>query len=164
MIQVMPEISAAPVNEADRQQPVLLLDDAFIDYAIGVISRAKRSIDICAYSWGWYENSPEKKIQQFNHLLSRKARTGVRVRAILHQSTEATAISRHGIDTRTLPTERIMHTKAILSDGRELILGSHNLTERGTRQNYECSIYLLDHEPVYLFREYFDRVWENYAV
>ena len=56
-----------------------------------------------------------------------------------------------------------MHTKALLIDDDTLIIGSHNLTERGTAENYEISVVVRDLEACMLFSEYFDKMWQNYG-
>ena len=141
----------------------LLIDNDFITKAIEIVKNATRSINICAYAWRWYENAPEKQIQQLNTLLVQKARAGVTVNAILDQRSQALKISGYGITTKTYPTDRAMHTKAILVDDGTLIIGSHNLTERGTAENYETSILTTDKETCYQFADYFRRMWQNYA-
>lgn len=144
--------------------PMLLLDDSYIHEVITRVRKAKRSIWIAAYTWQWFANSPEKDLQQFNTAVVQAARTGLDVRALLHRADEAKKISALGIKAKTLPTQRTMHTKAILIDGELLIIGSHNLTSRGTRANYECSLLIQHCTAVTGFSDYFERMWGNYAV
>lgn len=142
----------------------LLFNDQYISTAIDVVRRAKSSISICAYAWRWYENAPEKQIQQFNYEIASAVKRGVLVRAILDQRTQATLLRGYGITSKIYPTDKAMHTKAILVDESMLLLGSHNLTERGTAENYEISVALNDPTSCLLFNDYFNKMWENYAV
>jgi len=144
-------------------EPELLLDGEYIPRAIELVKSAKTQIWICAYTWRWYEHAPEKLVQQFNYEIMRKVKAGLEVRALMHKRTEALRLREYGITTKILPTERTMHTKAICVDASRLLLGSHNLTDRGTAENYEASLYVEDCQATALFAVYYNRMWENYA-
>lgn len=155
-----------PERDSDRiaSDPVeLLYDSAFISKAAECVRGAKKRIYICAYAWRWYENSPEKDIQKFNYEIARRSMLGLDIRAIMNQKTQALYLRQYGIATRTFPTERAMHTKAILVDDSCLIIGSHNLTERGTAENFEISVLVNEPETCMLFADYFEKMWQNYA-
>lgn len=157
-------IESMPDVQTETTEPVVLLQDsAFITKAAECVRTAKRRIYICAYAWRWYENSPEKDIQKFNYEIARRSLQGLDIRAILDQKTQASYLRGYGINTRSYPTDRAMHTKAILVDDEILILGSHNLTERGTAENYELSVMINDRQACILFAEYFEKMWQNYA-
>jgi len=158
--------------EIPEQKPIslqtyeteLLFDSAFITKAAECVKAAKRRVYICAYAWRWYENSPEKSIQKFNYEIARRSLLGLDIRAILNQRTQASYLQQYGISTRTFPTDRAMHTKAILVDDDTLLIGSHNLTDRGTDENYEISVLVQDPQACMLFAEYFEKMWQNYGV
>lgn len=162
---VQTEIPIADLREKSESTEAveLLFDSAFIRTATDRIKTAKKSIYICAYAWRWYENAPEKLIQKFNYEVARAAALGLDIRAILDQRTQATLIKGYGINTRVYPTDRALHTKAILVDDNCLLIGSHNLTERGTAENYEISVAISEPNSCLLFKEYFLRMWGNYA-
>lgn len=152
-------------TEAKKQDTVQLLQDAaFITKAAECVRTAKRSIYICAYAWRWYENAPEKDIQKFNYEIARRSLQGMDIRAILDQRSQAEYLKQYGIKTKSYPTDRAMHTKAIMIDEKILIIGSHNLTERGTAENYELSVLITEPEACIEFSEYFNKMWQNYAV
>lgn len=146
-----------------REEAQLLLDGEFIGKATEMVRNARKSVWICAYTWRWYENAPEKDIQRFNYEVARKAKARRDVRGLMHMRSEAMRLRDYGLQTKVLPTDRTMHTKAILVDGERLILGSHNLTERGTAENYEASLLITECQAVTLFENYFERMWNNYA-
>lgn len=157
-------ISEHKATSDTAKDPVeLLYDSAFITKAAECVREAKKRVYICAYAWRWYENAPEKDIQKFNYEIARRSMLGLDIRAILNQKTQALYLRQYGIATRTYPTQRAMHTKAILIDDRTLIIGSHNLTERGTAENYEISVLVREPDACLLFAEYFDKMWANYA-
>ena len=89
---------------------------------------------------------------------------GIQVRVILDQRTQASILTGYGIKTKVYPTDRSLHAKAILIDESMLIIGSHNLTERGTAENYEISVAMNDPTSCLLFNDYFTKMWENYAI
>lgn len=152
------------LEEKDHASSVeLLYDSAFITKAAECVKHAKRRVYICAYAWRWYENSPEKSIQKFNYEIARRSKLGLDVRAILNQKTQADYLKQYGISTKSYPTDRAMHTKALLVDDDCLIIGSHNLTERGTAENYEVSVLVREPQACMLFAEYFEKMWQNYG-
>lgn len=156
------EKKQATTYEAEKAVE-LLHDDAFIKKAAECVRQAKKRIYICAYAWRWYENNPEKNIQKFNYEIARRAALGLDIRVILNQRTQASLLQGYGISTKIFPTERQLHTKAILCDDDALIIGSHNLTERGTAENYEISVLVRESEACFLFAEYFEKMWLNYG-
>lgn len=152
-------------TEVLAEQPVTLLQDgAFITKALEGVKTAKKSVYICAYDWRWYGNAPTLDIQQFNHELVKKIKSGLDCRAILDKETQADYIKQYGIKCKTYPTDRSMHTKAVLIDEKYLIIGSHNLTKRGTGTNYEVSLLVDDPSVCLAFLDYFNQMWRNYAV
>ncbi len=150
-------------QQTEKQTVQLLMDGSFIEKAAECVRHAKKQIFICAYAWRWYENSPEKAIQKFNYEIARRSLQGLDIRAILDQRSQAQYLSQYGIKTKSYPTDRAMHTKAMLVDEETLILGSHNLTDRGTAENYELSLLTQDPQACLLFSEYFEIMWRNYA-
>lgn len=156
------EIPEAPHSEICK--PAMLYDDDFIGSAIEAVRTAKARIDICAYAWKWYQNSPEMPMQVFNYEIARAVQRGIEVRAILDQTGQADYLKQYGIRAKTFPTHRVMHTKALLVDEKLLILGSHNLTNRANSSNFEISIAIQDTEIALQFSEYFTKMWRNYAV
>lgn len=142
----------------------LLIDGDYITKATECVKSAKEQINICAYTWKWYENAPEKAIQKFNAAICAKILKGVQVRAIIEMTQQAGYLREYGIECKILPTKRVMHTKAIQIDEKFLIVGSHNLTDRANSENYEISTLVTDISSILLFKDYFNKVWENYAI
>ncbi len=154
-----------PISALIPERPVNLLHDgAFITKAAECVRDARQSIKICAYAWRWYENAPEKDIQRFNYEVARRARSGMDIQAMLNYKTQADYLKQYGIKTKTFPTERAMHTKAILIDEKILILGSHNLTERANSSNFEVSVLITDTSVCLDFLDYFNKMWRGYGV
>lgn len=164
MLREFPSSSTDIARLQNQPGTHLLLDDHFIQYATDLAADARYSIWILAFTWRWYENTPERPIQKLNYNIARKVAAGLDVRAIVHSSAQAEILRSYGINTRTLPTARVMHTKGILVDSKALLIGSHNLTQRGTDENYEATIATVETSATGEFQTYFEQLWLNYAV
>jgi phosphatidylserine/phosphatidylglycerophosphate/cardiolipin synthase-like enzyme len=141
----------------------LLLDDEFISFAAGSASSARSRIWVMAYAWRWYENEPQIAIQKFNVAMLSAAKQGIDVRILIDQYTQAKMLQSLGFKARILPTQRAAHGKVILIDSDYIIVGSHNLTKRGTQQNYEASVVNNTADAVDKWVTYFERMWDNYS-
>lgn len=148
---------------AEARHSLLLINYGFIEKATDAIKAAKSRIWICAYTWQWYGHSPELAMQQFNSEVVKAKNRGVQVRALMYHSKQAEYIKSLGIDTRMLTSRKMMHAKVVCVDSKTLILGSHNLTKKGTEDNMELSLLTQDLEAVLQFERFFNGVWVNYT-
>lgn len=139
----------------------IILDGTYADRAMAFIADASHEIRICAYAWRWYDSEPELAIQKFNIALWRAQRRGVVVRILVDTVAMATAFTSLGFNVRSVVPTRMLHTKALVIDEKTLVIGSHNLTKRATRDNYEASLAIQDFEIVAQFIDYFDRLWNS---
>jgi len=74
-------------NAADDAKTFPIIADCYLDVVGELIRTAKRSIDICAYTWKWYAHQGKSAIQGFNRLIIDRARQGLPIRARLnHES------------------------------------------------------------------------------
>lgn len=146
--------------QSDVQPNELIVDGNYCEAVIPLIKAAKKEISICAYSWRWYYNEPEIGIQQLNMELLRALRRGVHVRCLVDTPQTFIRMQKQGFYVRYIPSNRLMHTKAIMVDAKYLVIGSHNLTKRANNDNYEVSVILNDPEPCMQFGVYFDNIFE----
>jgi phosphatidylserine/phosphatidylglycerophosphate/cardiolipin synthase-like enzyme len=70
----------------------------------------------------------------------------------------------NGIDVRLDGNPRGMHHKVILIDERIVITGSYNFSNNAKTRNDENTLIIHNPEMVALFREEFERVWEEAIV
>lgn len=138
----------------------VILDDEYSDVICRIIGEAKREIRICAYAWRWYENNPTLGIQKINIALLRAIARGVAVRCIVDGDTVAFRLRSRGLRTKYVEKTRMMHAKVFCIDDVYLAVGSHNLTKRALRDNFEASILTNQYEPIAQFCMYFDTLWE----
>jgi len=137
----------------------IIVGGQYVQKVIPLIKSASKDILICAYAWRWYENQPERAIQQFNYEIVKAQNRGVQIRAILEVRSTAQKLRDLGIKAKSVDTNQVMHIKAITVDDRHLVIGSHNLTKRGTAENYEASVILDDPSSALTFKDYFDSIW-----
>ena len=132
------------------------------DYSVIVvplIDAAKKSIDLCVYDWRFYPNRPEHPVSLFNQALIRAARRGVRVRALLNSALILPILREQGILAATPRDHRVLHTKFILIDDSDLVIGSHNFTSNAFTSNLECSVYAPGCPAVPRFAEFFNNLY-----
>lgn len=146
--------------QGDDQTSQLILDGEYCEAVIPLIRAAKKEISLCMYSWRWYESEPGLGIQQVNIELLRALRRGVHVRCLVDTVQTFTRMSKQGFYVRYVPSNKLMHTKAIMIDQKYLVMGSHNLTKRANHDNYEVSVILNDFEVCTQFSIYFDTIFE----
>lgn len=144
---------AAPTN--------LLINSSYIGKTLEFVKSAKSRIWIYAYTWRWYGHSPEIPMQQLNMAILAASKRGVDVKAITYFSDQQALLKSLGLNVRTLNSLQTMHAKAVAIDSKTLILGSHNLTKKGTEDNLEVSLATQELEPVLQFERYFQGVWDN---
>jgi len=142
----------------------------YIISLIDAINRAKYSIDVIQYEWYFYPGKPECKIQQLNRTILARAQSGIKMRVLLNKEgreqhlmvinmsaskylTEAGVCVKFG---RTFP---INHAKLFVFDDDEVILGSHNLSNRSVTVNSECSALIKSREVAVEFKRYFEALW-----
>lgn len=137
----------------------VIVGGQYCEKVIPLIKNAKSTILICAYAWRWYENQPERSIQKFNYEIVKAINRGVTVRAILEVRSTAQILRDIGVIAKSVDTNQVMHIKAITIDDINLVIGSHNLTKRGTAENYEASVILNDASTALTFKDYFESIW-----
>lgn len=138
----------------------LLFDGDFLDAVIKNLKKAEFRVWVVSYSWRWYLNAPEKKIQKFNTEICRAALRGVDVRIVTDQKTQSDVLQSYGLKAKCTPIDQILHAKGIMIDDESLFVGSHNLTERANGSNRELSIVTDDFECIMQFQKYFETMWK----
>lgn len=137
----------------------IILNDQFVKKVLSFLNDATSEIRVCAYAWRWYDGEPELEIQRLNVELLKAMRRGVTVRVLVDTMLMEARLKELGFNAKSTEITRMLHMKAISVDEKTIILGSHNLTKRATRDNYELSVAIQEFETVVQFNEWFDAMW-----
>jgi len=172
--------------ELDREleiQPLLTPDRGsrgdrlFMAHALKMIGKGTRRIYVENQSFNLLEGDDnQEEFEQFFTVLRDKQQAGVDVRVIFRDGREfghANAVSQQkllerlkefGFDTsESVRVQRRCHTKGIIVDASEVMIGSHNLTNAGSLFNRDASLLVRDAEVAAYFERIFLFDWEVLA-
>lgn len=147
-----------------------LSGQTFIGELIEAVNRVSFSIDIIQYQWNFYRDKPNSQVQKLNRALLARAGNGLKVRVLLNKEgreQHLTAINMEaakflgeaGIAVKFGRTFPITHAKLWVFDDDEVILGSHNLSNRSVTVNFECSALIKSRPVAVEYRRYFNLLW-----
>lgn len=148
----------------------------FMRHAIEMIRKGNNKIYVENQSFNLLaeENNNDEFVDFFG-VLRDKQQAGVDVRIILRDSREFGAsngpqqqkllerLKDFGFDTDFIKVQRRCHTKGIIVDGKEVMLGSHNLTNTGSLFNRDASLLVRDAEVAEYFEKLFLFDWNTLA-
>lgn len=150
---------------------VILKDEQFLPAAQNLISSAQQSIYISTFKAEIITRPRGRRLLKLFNTVVEKSRLGLDVRLILNNFTGSKSVpftnryaiqelKRQKVNVHCLQPGRICHAKIIIVDGAAAILGSHNLSVKSCRNNFEVSIYFHDEKTVQhlagMFIEMFD--------
>jgi hypothetical protein len=139
----------------------------FIANAIEMLQEAKERVFLQNQSLGLLvEGDNLDEFEQFFALLADRQRAGLDVRIIFRDPREfpgggsklQTTLERCkdlGLDTDRIKVQRGCHTKGLIVDGKQVMLGSHNLTNTGALYNRDASLRVRDLEVAQYFEQIF---------
>ena len=128
-----------------------------------LIENAKKTIDIFVFDWRWYGNDPGCSVQLFNQTIVRAVRRGVRVRALVNSMAIVDILCGVGIQAKCPNIESLMHSKMMIIDEKDVIIGSHNYTQNAFTKNQEISTYLPNCDDVESLLKLFNNLYNNYG-
>jgi V8-like Glu-specific endopeptidase len=173
-----------PPLELDKQldiQPLLTPDRddrgrrIFISTAVAMMRRAQRSLFVENQSFNVLPENVDE-FEEFFIVLREKQQAGLDVRVIFRDPREfgssggaklqkmLETIRDFGIDTDKIKVQRHCHTKGIIVDDQEVLLGSHNLTNAGSLYNRDASLLVRDPQVADYFKKIFEFDWDTLAV
>lgn len=129
---------------------MIIYDNEFLKVATALIHNAYKRIDIATFKAEITHRPRGKDLLEFFETLYRKKRQGLEINFLFNWNTKRRAVPasnrfavkellREKINVRTLPGNRCCHAKIIIVDQTEAIIGSHNLSVRSCRSNFEVS-------------------------
>jgi hypothetical protein len=160
-----------PPFEADREFTVtpLLTPDNFYNEVLALVNRAEKELLIQNQTFNAPKPSHQKLEKLINAVLM-KQQAGVDVKIIFRvlMASEARknleALKEMGFDTDTIRVQKNCHTKGVIVDGKEIMLGSQNWSNDGVSVNRDASLLFEDAELADYFRTIFYHDWENLAM
>ncbi len=128
----------------------LLDDEIFLPTATTVIDCAEKFIYISTFKLEVSSTPRGRGLAYLFELLGEKWKRGIDIRVLTNKQGEQGhvpasnsfaihVLKRYHIPVRYLPDSRICHAKIILADNKVAIIGSHNLSIKSCRQNFEQS-------------------------
>ena len=136
-----------------------IIGNEFSEKAIFLIGQARDTINIVVYSWYWYPDQVGSKIQKFNNAIINAVKKGVNVKVMTTNHHTINILSQNKVKARKLETERKVHAKLIIIDGKTAILGSHNYTMSAVTTNYEISVIIQEAKIVKRLNQFFNNLW-----
>lgn len=163
-------------------QPLLTPDhDArgnriYIEHAVEMMKKGTKRIYVENQSFNLLdEENNNDEFVEFFEVLRERQEAGVDVRIIFRDAREFGAgngpkqqkllerLKDFGIDTDFVKVQRRCHTKGIIVDGKEVMLGSHNLTNQGSLFNRDASLLVRDEAVAQYFEKIFLFDWDKLA-
>ena len=147
----------------------------FMSHAIQMISKAVRRIYLENQSFNLLEDNNDA-FENFFGVLRDKQQAGLDVRIIFRDAREfggddsrlrqqrlLERLKDFGFDTDQIRVQKRCHTKGIIVDSSEVLLGSHNLTNQGSLFNRDASLLVRDPEVATYFERIFLFDWDVLA-
>jgi len=150
----------------------LLTDEKFLPFAINLISKAQKSIDISTFKAEMTTKPRGKRLIELFNSITEKARLGIPVRFLISKREEyghipltnlfaVRELKANGVQVRHLRNSRLCHAKTIIIDGGLAILGSHNLSIKSCHNNFEASLCVTDPYIVGQLQSFFSVAWDD---
>ena len=159
---VVPETPHPSVTIQGTQVDVLFSpDDLVVDRLSMLLGGAQQSIYFLAYSFG---------SKDLGNIIREKAAQGIEVAGVLeadqvepnlanpNQLEELNLFRQAGLDIRLDGGPEVMYHKIIIIDGRIVVMGSYDLTQRAENENDENVLIIYDERVAQKFMEEFQRV------
>ena len=147
--------------------------NAYIQKLIDVVGQAQHTVDIMMFQWCWYKGRNHLHIQKFNQGVIGLLKRGVKFRVIMDKQTHGQSVTKQNLHTAEFLRENgarvkfgpqfpCMHSKIFIIDDNIVVLGSHNLSDRGTSMNEETSVLIYSRKVAMEYKRYYESVWNRF--
>lgn len=137
-----------------------IIGSNFPKEVIPLIENAKKTIDIFVFDWRNYPNDPANPVQLFNQSIVRASRRGISVRCIVGSSAILDFLGSVGIKAICPDCEGLVHSKFMIIDEKDIVIGSHNYTQHAFTKNQEVSTYLPDYSDIDNLQNFFNNIFK----
>ena len=135
-----------------------MITNNYFDIILEKIKKEQKQIDFVMFVVGYSQNPQKSNTAQIIYALQDAIARGVKVRAISDIGAGVEFLLESGIEAKKSNPRRRIHAKMfIFSDS--VIVGSHNLTDRGLKNNFEVSAELTDFENLNEANQIFENLW-----
>lgn len=146
----------------------------FMEHAIAMMKKGTKKIYVENQSFNLLADNNDE-FESFFGVLRDKQKAGVDVRIVFRDAREfgrsnvraqqklLERIKDFGVDTDFIRVQRGCHTKGIIVDSNEVMLGSHNLTNEGSLFNRDASLLVRDPKVAAYFEKIFLFDWDTLA-
>lgn len=137
--------------------PIICQD--FIDIIIPEINKAEKSIKIIVYDWRWYHTAIGSPAQKFNSAILQAHKRGVKIQVITNIKHVIGILASCGIAAKKIITNKTVHSKIMIIDDKDLVIGSHNYTQNAFTLNFETSVLITDFDQIQRFIDFFNTLY-----
>ncbi len=145
--------------QATNGENKLAIGKSYSKRMCDLIDGAQDNILVLMYDWKWYNNDPFSDISQINHAFVRASRRGIKVRALTNYLNVVDQLKLSGIQAKAMNSTKLMHSKAVIVDGKHVVMGSHNFTNNAMKNNIETSLFLEEEHLAKELTDYFNSLW-----
>lgn len=142
----------------------------YLPAVVKEVREAEKSIWVAMFEWSWYPGQRTGTVQDLNRELAIRGRGGLDVRVLLHNESigrhlhkinrkTAAHLTQNKVQVKWCNTGKPLHAKVWLFDQARVIIGSHNISQRATRTNMECSVLLRDDVECVKVVQWFEGMW-----
>jgi phosphatidylserine/phosphatidylglycerophosphate/cardiolipin synthase-like enzyme len=143
------------------QEVVPVVNRDYFPALMAMLATAKNRVDFIQLEWH-YTPATVGKIQE---ALRAAVKRGVRVRGIVDDNIPFNPRSvefltkKFGVEAKLDTPDKMTHCKIFIVDGREVLLGSTNLTHNSMQRNNETNVLIRDPAVAAYFEDYFEKLW-----
>ncbi len=150
-----------------------VLDNQYFSVALEEIKHAKKTIDLMMFELVYYPGRKGPSNQLINALIDAKKR-GVKIRIIVEGGESFLGsrfvrkirrtidyIKPFGIDIRRDPGGKTTHSKLLIVDTTDVLVGSTNWSYYSLTKNHETNVLIKSKELAIDFTQYFTKIWSQ---
>jgi len=141
------------------QEVIPIIAQQFGPVVTRLVDAAERSISIIVFDWRFYPTQLSNPVSLFNAAIARAAQRGVSIKALVSSAGLVEQLRKMGVEARQVHTGKLLHSKLLIVDDVNVVIGSHNYTQNGFSLNHEASVLVTMPEAQNLFVSYFQNLF-----
>jgi len=148
-------------SSMSNQKIIPVVNTQYLPMILSMIEGAKKSIDFIQLEFHY-----DPAVKQVQDSLRAAVGRGVRVRGLLENNIKFNVksveyLKKYGIDAKLDTPEKMTHNKLFIVDGKEVLLGSTNLSEGSMERNNETNVRIGDEAIAEYLTRYFEKLWAD---